>query len=65
MPIQLTHSLRIRSKPRAQEGAAALRLVDLFAGCGGLTLGVEQAAIAAGRHIDVALAVDKVVRRRC
>lgn len=58
MPIQLTHSLRTRSKPRAQEGSAALRLVDLFAGCGGLTLGVEQAAIAAGRHIDVALAVD-------
>lgn len=58
MPVSPAHPLQVRSKPRAHESSAALRLVDLFAGCGGLTLGVEQAAIAAGRDIEVALAVD-------
>src|SRR5690606_7059586 len=32
--------------------------VDLFAGCGGLTLGFAQATYAAGRKLDIRLAVD-------
>ena len=32
--------------------------VDLFAGCGGLTCGLEEAARRAGRRLDVRLAVD-------
>jgi DNA (cytosine-5)-methyltransferase 1 len=32
--------------------------VDLFAGCGGLTCGLEEAARRAGRQLDVSLAVD-------
>lgn len=33
-------------------------MVDLFAGCGGLTLGVAQAARSMGYALDVALAID-------
>jgi DNA (cytosine-5)-methyltransferase 1 len=40
------------------EGAEAIRVVDLFAGCGGLTLGIEQAAVAAGLRVEVSLAID-------
>jgi DNA (cytosine-5)-methyltransferase 1 len=35
-----------------------LRIVDLFAGCGGLSLGIQQAAAAAGIGLDIALALD-------
>ncbi len=35
-----------------------IRVVDLFAGCGGLTIGVAEAARALGLGIDVRLAVD-------
>lgn len=35
-----------------------MRVVDLFSGCGGLTLGLEQAATATGQRLDITLAVD-------
>ena len=43
----------------AYEGAPnPLKLVDLFAGGGGLTVGVAEAALRAGRRTEVALAVE-------
>ena len=36
----------------------AIRLVDLFCGCGGMTLGLTEGARRAGHGIDVALALD-------
>ncbi|MFI5419799.1 MAG: DNA cytosine methyltransferase [Nitrososphaerales archaeon] len=38
--------------------APKLRLVDLFCGCGGLTLGVAEACRQLGFNLDIALAVD-------
>lgn len=38
--------------------ARTLTSVDLFSGCGGLSLGLEQAAEAIGSHVETALAVD-------
>ncbi|MEI5584300.1 MULTISPECIES: DNA cytosine methyltransferase [unclassified Agromyces] len=52
------HPLRESVRPDFSVGDAPLRLVDLFAGCGGITLGIAQAALAAGRGLDIALAVD-------
>lgn len=44
-------------KPSEQRGAA-FRWVDLFAGCGAMSLGASQAALATGRRGEVALSVD-------
>lgn len=44
------------SKPSGR--GRALRSVDLFAGCGGLTCGFEEAARRAGRKLEVALAIE-------
>jgi DNA (cytosine-5)-methyltransferase 1 len=52
------HPLRQRDRPEFEVGDRPIRLVDLFSGCGGLTLGVGQAAFAIGRALDVQLAVD-------
>jgi DNA (cytosine-5)-methyltransferase 1 len=35
-----------------------VRLVDLFCGCGGMTIGLHEAARRAGRKIEIALAID-------
>jgi len=51
-------SLKLKDRPDFRRGDKPLRLVDLFAGCGGLTLGVAQAAHDTGRSIDIRLAVD-------
>ncbi|MFB2556779.1 DNA cytosine methyltransferase [Herbiconiux liangxiaofengii] len=51
-------SLRRTDRPDFASGASKVQVVDLFAGCGGLTLGVGQAAKAAGRGLDVRLALD-------
>lgn len=57
MPL-LDHPLRLRDRPAFDDGDRSLRIVDLFAGCGGITLGLAQAARAAGYAIDIPLAVD-------
>lgn len=36
----------------------SVRVVDLFCGCGGLTLGIAEAARRLGRTVEIALAVD-------
>lgn len=46
-------------RPDAPVGTnGVIRSVDLFSGCGGLTLGLEEAARRAGRRVDVTLAVE-------
>ncbi|WP_246123724.1 DNA cytosine methyltransferase [Cellulomonas terrae] len=52
------HPLRRRHRPAFESGSRTLSVVDLFAGCGGLTLGTAEAAHAHGFAIDVRLAVD-------
>lgn len=53
-----THPLRRTKRPAFELGDGPVVVVDLFAGCGGLTLGVAQAAHEAGLAIAVPLAVD-------
>lgn len=52
------HPLHSTSRPEFDTGDGALRIVDLFAGCGGITLGLAQACLQAGRALQIALAVD-------
>jgi DNA (cytosine-5)-methyltransferase 1 len=52
---------RRKGMPWAYESATGphpLRLVDLFSGCGGMTLGIAEAARLCGRPIDIRLTVD-------
>jgi DNA (cytosine-5)-methyltransferase 1 len=57
-PLESPHPLRQTDRPRFEDGSAAMRVVDLFAGCGGLTLGVAQAAADSGVAIKIPLAID-------
>ncbi|MBM7505912.1 DNA cytosine methyltransferase [Agromyces aurantiacus] len=50
--------LRERRRPSFELGSRRLTVVDLFAGCGGLTLGVAQAAQERGLALDIPLAID-------
>lgn len=50
--------LRSTIVPRPSHEGSPLRVVDLFCGCGGLTLGLQEAARALGRDLDIRLAVD-------
>ncbi|MCK6210075.1 DNA cytosine methyltransferase [Georgenia sp. EYE_87] len=52
------HPLRERVRPEFERGEQQLVVVDLFAGCGGLTLGVAQAAHERGLGLQVPLALD-------
>lgn len=52
------HPLRITSRPAFEAGNKPYRVVDLFCGCGGITLGVAQAARETGLALEVRLAVD-------
>ena len=45
-------------RPSGDGSNGTWRVVDLFSGCGGLTLGVEEAARLARRSVDVRLAVE-------
>lgn len=45
-------------KPRARAERGSLRAVDLFCGCGGLMLGIAEAARQHGRQLDVRLAAE-------
>lgn len=51
--------LRSEFLPNLDDGRGTVRTVDLFSGCGGMTLGVKEAARALGRYVDPVLAVDK------
>lgn len=50
--------LRRRERPEFETGPNPLRVVDLFCGCGGMTLGVAEAAYRHGRSTEVSLALD-------
>lgn len=50
--------LRSKVRPSQVADAPALRIADIFAGCGGMSLGLQEAARRAGHRIEVALAVD-------
>ncbi|WP_431218527.1 DNA cytosine methyltransferase [Leifsonia xyli] len=55
----MQHPLRERVRPAFGSGdGRAVRIVDLFAGCGGLTLGLAQAAATAQRPVEIPLAID-------
>jgi DNA (cytosine-5)-methyltransferase 1 len=45
-------------RPDFEAGSDSLKVVDLFAGCGGISMGIAQAALAADLAIDIKLAVD-------
>lgn len=49
--------LRRKTRPEMPTGAP-VRVVDLFSGCGGLTLGVAEACRDHGRGIEIALAME-------
>ncbi|MGH3220079.1 MAG: DNA cytosine methyltransferase [Streptosporangiaceae bacterium] len=53
-----SHELRTTRRPDFEVGDRVFRFADVFAGCGGLSLGVAQAANDHGWATDVALAVD-------
>jgi DNA (cytosine-5)-methyltransferase 1 len=50
--------LRLKGRPEYESGSESVRIVDLFCGCGGLTLGLAEAACRLGRAIEIPLAVD-------
>ncbi|UUW92247.1 DNA cytosine methyltransferase [Pimelobacter simplex] len=58
MSGEAQHPLLLSDRPDFEAGHPTVRLVDLFSGCGGLTLGVAQAAEAAGTALEIPLAID-------
>ncbi|WP_394554614.1 DNA cytosine methyltransferase [Agromyces sp. MMS24-JH15] len=57
-PGAIDHPLRIDIRPDFTRGSGDVSLVDLFAGCGGLTLGIAQALYERGQRLRIPLAVD-------
>lgn len=58
MPCDADAEFLRGTRPAYERRHRALRLVDLFAGCGGLTLGIAEAAQRCGVGLKVRLAVD-------
>lgn len=50
--------LRVAGVPHSAAGGPSVRVVDLFAGVGGLTLGIQEACRAIGQNMQPVLAVD-------
>ena len=50
--------LRLRERPEAPDGAEVVRTIDLFSGCGAMTLGVQEASRALGLGHEAVLAAD-------
>ena len=50
--------LREATRPHYEQGEPAVRVVDLFAGCGGLTVGLAEAARHFGFALEIPLAVE-------
>src|SRR5262245_6739565 len=50
--------LKRATRPDFEHGAGPLSIVDLFSGCGGMTLGFAHAAHRAGFGIEAPLAID-------
>ena len=50
--------LRKKHWPAIRAISKELRIVDLFSGCGGLTLGALQAAVKLSKSFEIALAID-------
>lgn len=50
--------LRLSERPMLPSGSNSVRIVDLFSGCGGITLGCVLAAHDLGRSVEIPLAVD-------
>jgi DNA (cytosine-5)-methyltransferase 1 len=50
--------LKLKERPAPAAGSAPLRVADLFSGCGGLSLGVQEAARALGIPTDFIFASD-------
>lgn len=51
--------LKMADRPDYEKGSQSVRMVDLFAGGGGLTMGAAEAARRAGLGLNVTLAVEK------
>ncbi|OHU61842.1 DNA cytosine methyltransferase [Mycobacteroides chelonae] len=58
MGVPSTAPLTILVRPKFEEGATNIRVVDLFCGCGGLTLGMAQALNQRGLGLEIPMAVD-------
>src|SRR5207237_1214537 len=50
--------LQAMERPSTPKVAPSIRVADLFAGCGAMTVGMEEAARRLGHRLKVALAVD-------
>jgi DNA (cytosine-5)-methyltransferase 1 len=50
--------LRSKQRPSLETPSGSFRAADLFAGCGGMSIGMEEAARSVGKHLTVAFAVD-------
>ena len=56
--VDAAATLQVKTWPRAPKSINKLRVVDLFCGCGGLSLGAFQACIETSMSFEVALALD-------